>query len=1486
MQGRYFYFESNGTNVNAGNHLVEVQIVDVNGMNRALGKGLLRYSNYNTYGQPPSSVTDGNTSGTLYFDFGEGKQYVVIDLGAVYEISYIKIWRYYVDRRVYNDVFVKVSTDDVNYETVFSSKVNGTYPEDPLGYKIDLPISEGFNGVVLKNQNQASTNSVTSCTLTMSGCTVGNTLILAYAVRGDGNDPTLTDGWTKLGGGNVDASAGDLYHKLYFAYKVVTSETETVTITQTVTSRIYMICSEYSGVVSVLMRDDLARMGNENYTVTGSKTNADDVMVYGVTSSYYASGRLQTVTPLDLVKIEGDSSAERLACWFDDGSGAVNHTFYTVPNQAEANCAILECVQLIGADEEDKPKKYYYNDVLLPEIPADVLIKCPYALIRITNSGYDLWVAEIPWYFNGTSFVLKQSAKNEKYICDDVNGWSFSAEYTDAGGVGLENGVLWSNYDIPSSETDNDKCYYNDVLLPKFPTEVLQNTSYQWIQLLNNGNEYRLVPSENKWFYNESTQQLDMNVACSYKVYTAKLNSTMWTESGSWTDMGGFSIYGGVIWSNVDIPKNSVDGNTIYFKGSEIVPVPVEIYFKGSEPVPEGSSEPETPSVVDGYITDSWEEIDAKCASGEYLTTYSLGDKKTITFTIDGVTETIDLEIIGFDHDDLSDGSGKASITFFSKQLLSTYRKMNASYSNSGGWAGSYSLRSWCNTDLFNALPSDLQAVIQSVKKLSDGGQGSTSLVETNDKVWFGSMDELSWHNSNIVTVANQGTRYELCYGTDTMTADQWRAKATNDGTVRHWWLRTACTDSAKWAFMATWASPSYDQSANDFYIAFGLCVGKTVEKPLVNRPLIDVSMTDGNNIGTGGETYNSTFSGGSFQNKKYVLNGKGYLTVPVPFMSGTGKWTVAFKIDAWTSAGNSYARFARGNNDVPSLFYSRTYSSVQGKLAYGSANTNTVTVLDSTCTSVDSAGAILMNIPRNESTLFVFRNDGENITLWINGIKTLQEDASRYTSDKYASTFSIGDDAGGSYYMSHLECSLLKLWDDALSDEEIPFVESGINEEPDNPDEPEVPTVDKYSYNGVLLPKIPSDVLESYPYCWIRNNTTTGHYDLIFSTEPWYYNSGVHPANNTLTLPWYRIEIGAINTATEWTFNKDAIDTYFGIDTARTVLWSNHDIPNGSATATTMYFAGSDAIKSDYEPYLISTLEAETGILSGSAVIDDRASTSGNIVVDGITNSNGSLTMNFKTYFTGYYLIRMYFTHNGTREFSYTINGKKYIASIVGTSYNTIESVDFQMYLKKGTNNVVFAGGSTSYAPMFDKFELYGLKAFTLYEKYLVKSNDTIYTISGETLTPVDTSGLVSDVFKSYGVDEIPNASIIKTLQNPEILYWTNDEEVAPVVAIVKAVPIAQTLVSKDYMFNIKYTKCKASTDVLFAVSFNSGNTWLGYSNGSWTTVQNPTMTADVLNAITSEQWGRVSNTGKFRFKVLIPKNTSYLGALSVEYL
>lgn len=229
--------------------------------------------------------------------------------------------------------------------------------------------------ITLVQQAENSSNGVTSCSLTLKNCTVGNTLILAYVIRGNGNNPTLTDGWEKIGGGNVDADAGDTHQKLYFAKKKVENTTETIKLTQTTTGRIYLVCGEFSGDFDIVMRNDMANIGSGYYKVTANKNNATDIILYGVTSSFYPSGegRGQKCEPNDLTKLQGNSTAERLACWFDNGNGALSHTFATVTSSVSGRISIVECVQLILVSK--KTKYLIRNNDIIYTVQNDSLVE-------------------------------------------------------------------------------------------------------------------------------------------------------------------------------------------------------------------------------------------------------------------------------------------------------------------------------------------------------------------------------------------------------------------------------------------------------------------------------------------------------------------------------------------------------------------------------------------------------------------------------------------------------------------------------------------------------------------------------------------------------------------------------------------------------------------------------------------------------------------------------------------------------------------------------------------------------------------------------------------------------------------------------------------------------------------------------------------------------------------------------------------------------
>ena len=117
--------------------------------------------------------------------------------------------------------------------------------------------------------------------------------------------------------------------------------------------------------------------------------------------------------------------------------------------------------------------------------------------------------------------------------------------------------------------------------------------------------------------------------------------------------------------------------------------------------------------------------------------------------------------------------------------------------------------------------------------------------------------------------------------------------------------------------------------------------------------------------------------------------------------------------------------------------------------------------------------------------------------------------------------------------------------------------------------------------YNGVRLPRIPDGVLASYPYVFIRHNTTSGFYEMYCATGTTYYSSPNICFSTSTARQRYRIAIATAETATEWASNGTSTANVT-IDSARPVLWSNHDIPSGSATATDIYFECTEPVLTD----------------------------------------------------------------------------------------------------------------------------------------------------------------------------------------------------------------------------------------------------------------------------------------------------------------
>ena len=210
-------------------------------------------------------------------------------------------------------------------------------------------------------------------------------------------------------------------------------------------------------------------------------------------------------------------------------------------------------------------------------------------------------------------------------------------------------------------------------------------------------------------------------------------------------------------------------------------------------------------------------------SENELTTKYPIGGRMIIPVALSDGTVTADVEIIGHNHDNLADDSGKTPLTFFCADLPQILRRMNGDSSNAGGWKAS-EMREFTNGELFDALPAELQDIIKPVYKVADGGTGNKVLVTTIDKCWLASYDEIGLTNGGN-NLSGQGELYSSIFSSDKNSRKKY---ITDDIVSGGWWLRSSyySTNSNSMFWRVTNSGGSYSDIAfNSFYVAFGFCI-------------------------------------------------------------------------------------------------------------------------------------------------------------------------------------------------------------------------------------------------------------------------------------------------------------------------------------------------------------------------------------------------------------------------------------------------------------------------------------------------------------------------------------------------------------------------------------------------------------------------------------------------------------------------------------
>ena len=197
------------------------------------------------------------------------------------------------------------------------------------------------------------------------------------------------------------------------------------------------------------------------------------------------------------------------------------------------------------------------------------------------------------------------------------------------------------------------------------------------------------------------------------------------------------------------------------------------------------------------FGNNSWAAIIKACQEKQVPSTWNVGDSCNMTIN----NKTYAIDIIGKNHDDYADGSGKAPLTFQMHKTYATQYKMNNAGSNKGGWAGCLLRGNGGFKVIKSKMPAEVVAAFKAVTKKTSAGNSSSTISTTEDTLFL--LSEIEVQGTRTHSYAGEGTQYAY-YKT---VANRKKNSA--------WYLRspransTTCFCRTDWSGEADWSVAS-----------------------------------------------------------------------------------------------------------------------------------------------------------------------------------------------------------------------------------------------------------------------------------------------------------------------------------------------------------------------------------------------------------------------------------------------------------------------------------------------------------------------------------------------------------------------------------------------------------------------------------------------------------------------------------------------------
>ena len=187
------------------------------------------------------------------------------------------------------------------------------------------------------------------------------------------------------------------------------------------------------------------------------------------------------------------------------------------------------------------------------------------------------------------------------------------------------------------------------------------------------------------------------------------------------------------------------------------------------------------------FATDPWDVIAKAVKENNYP--YQVGDTKTVDMGDLG-THTVRVANTSACTNGETSETACGFVVEFADII--TEQSMNSTSTNVGGWPAS-AMRTYVNTTVYNALPSELQNVIATTTVVSGhGGTAGEANFTSSDKLYLLSIKEVWDGEIVVIDTAEAETRQLDYYKNNGVTTDNYDGAIKQyNGSNYFWWMRT-----------------------------------------------------------------------------------------------------------------------------------------------------------------------------------------------------------------------------------------------------------------------------------------------------------------------------------------------------------------------------------------------------------------------------------------------------------------------------------------------------------------------------------------------------------------------------------------------------------------------------------------------------------------------------------------------------------------------